>query len=80
MDTAAAALAPRCRKALATGTMQAEHRFIAGPTTSPPVSCVSNRPRFPGSVQPLLPAGNRKVSVSPAIRKANPIPSDTRRR
>ena len=70
---AASVPAPRCRKALATGTMQAEHRFMAGPTSKPP-----REPRTPcrDHVPYRMPGGSRNVSVSPAIRKAKTIPSE----
>jgi hypothetical protein len=62
--------APRWRKALATGTMQAEQRFMAGPINSPLAE-----PLIPRWYKPRLDsAGKRNTSVSPATRKAKIIP------
>ena len=67
---------PRLRNAEATGTMQAEHRFMAGPTSSPFSDPLIPVPEMP---QPLD-LGNRKASVAPATRKAKVMPSATSRR
>ena len=56
--------------------MQAEHRFMAGPTRSP-----FRDPLMPRLAKPWEPESRkRKTSVAPATKKAKVIPTVTRRR
>ena len=66
--------APRLRKAVAIGTMQAEHRFITGPIIKPLKTPFTPLP----SKRSRISAGKRKASVMPAITKAKVIPIHTR--
>ena len=64
---------PRLLNAEATGTMQAEQRFIAGPTSSP-----LREPRTPVPVSLQSPdLGKTNASVAPATRKAKIMPTVT---
>jgi len=66
--------APCFLNEFATGTMQAEHSVISGPTVKP---CNEPRkPRLPNAGPDEV--GNKKVSTSPATRKAKIIPIVTR--
>ena len=67
---------PRLRNADATGTMHAEHRFMAGPTISPLSEPVTPPPESPCPLH----LGKMNDSVAPATRKANIMPTATRRR
>ena len=64
---------PRRLNAEATGTMHAEHRFMAGPISSP-----LREPLIPAPVRLQSPDfGKMNASVAPATRKAKIMPTVT---
>ena len=73
MPRTASGLAPRLPRALDTGTMHAEQRFMNGPMIAPLME-----PLMPISVSGCRAVfGNRNTSMIPATRNANIIPRDT---
>ena len=68
--------APRRHSDAATGAMHAEQSVITGPTARPRRVPLHTSP----DSRSVLDLGNRNASVRPAIRKANVIPTATRRR
>ena len=76
MDMVASMLAPLPRKAAETGTMQAEHRVMAGPTIRP-----FRAPLNPPAANSLpVKPGKMNASMAPATRKAKVMPAATSRR
>ena len=73
MDMVASMLAPLLLNAAETGTMQAEHRVMAGPTIRP-----LRAPFSPPAANSLpVKPGKMKASMAPATRKAKVMPAAT---